>query len=197
MRLYYVLFVMIVCVFTACDSQGKSLVKEGVASDETVAVSATQTIEIQTETTVQIRDVYVQIGGAVNSPGVYKVSSDKRVFEAIELAGGLRADADRNRVNLVSPVVDEMQIYVPEIGEVSTQQTLEQQTQSDSSSGKININTAQAEDLTRLPGIGESRARTIIQYREEHGGFQNISEIMNISGIKQAMFDKIKDLITI
>ena len=90
-----------------------------------------------------------------------------------------------------------MQIYVPEIGEVSTQQTLEQQTQSDSSSGKININTAQAEDLTRLPGIGESRARTIIQYREEHGGFQNISEIMNISGIKQAMFDKIKDLITI
>ncbi len=197
MRLYYVLFVMIVCVFTACDSQGKSLVKEGVASDETVAVSDTQTIEIQTETTVQIRDVYVQIGGAVNSPGVYKVSSDKRVFEAIELAGGLRADADRNRVNLVSPVVDEMQIYVPEIGEVSTQQTLEQQTQSDSSSGKININTAQAEDLTRLPGIGESRARTIIQYREEHGGFQNISEIMNISGIKQAMFDKIKDLITI
>lgn len=197
MRLYYVLFVMIVCVFTACDSQGKSLVKEGVASDETVAVSDTQTIEIQTETTVQIRDVYVQIGGAVNSPGVYKVSSDKRVFEAIELAGGLRADADRNRVNLVSPVVDEMQIYVPEIGEVSTQQALEQQTQSDSSSGKININTAQAEDLTRLPGIGESRARTIIQYREEHGGFQNISEIMNISGIKQAMFDKIKDLITI
>ena len=162
-----------------------------------MAVSDTQTIEIQTETTVQIRDVYVQIGGAVNSPGVYKVSSDKRVFEAIELAGGLRADADRNRVNLVSPVVDEMQIYVPEIGEVSTQQTLEQQTQSDSSSGKININTAQAEDLTRLPGIGESRARTIIQYREEHGGFQNISEIMNISGIKQAMFDKIKDLITI
>lgn len=197
MRLYYVLFVMIVCVFTACDSQGKSLVKEGVASDETAAVSDTQMIEIQTETTVQIRDVYVQIGGAVNSPGVYKVSSDKRVFEAIELAGGLRADADRNRVNLVSPVVDEMQIYVPEIGEVSTQQTLEQQTQSDSSSGKININTAQAEDLTRLPGIGESRARTIIQYREEHGGFQNISEIMNISGIKQAMFDKIKDLITI
>ncbi len=197
MRLYYVLFVMIVCVFTACDSQGKSLVKEGVASDETAAVSDTQMIEIQTETTVQIRDVYVQIGGAVNSPGVYKVSSDKRVFEAIELAGGLRADADRNRVNLVSPVVDEMQIYVPEIGEVSTQQALEQQTQSDSSSGKININTAQAEDLTRLPGIGESRARTIIQYREEHGGFQNISEIMNISGIKQAMFDKIKDLITI
>lgn len=159
--------------------------------------------EIQTET---VGYVYVQICGAVNQPGVYKVSHTLRIFEVIDLAGGVTQEADTDVINLARPVEDEMKIYVPVRGE-STDEDFNNLSENDLyesdgtgqgiEDGLVNINQADEEELMTLPGIGEAKAAAIIAYREENGVFSDISEIMNISGIKQAAFDKIKDLIKV
>ncbi len=143
-------------------------------------------------------EVFVQICGAVRTPGVYKVSSTLRVFQAIEAAGGVTEQADINSVNLARPVTDEMYIYIPAAGEVQENRRPEDGTETFSTAGnKININTATREELMTLKGIGEAKADAIIMYREETGGFTEISQIMNISGIKEAAFNKIKDSISV
>ncbi len=197
-------------MFSACHSERKqAVVMEGTLTSQTIpnmsesekksegGTSAQVSLEEQTQ--AEWQDIYIQIGGAVKHPGVYKTDSSKRVFEVVEMAGGMEPDADADAVNLTSPVTDEMKIYIPRVGEERTECENENQESdsSDLSDDKVNINTADKTQLTTLPGIGPSRAETIIQYREEHGRFQDISEIMNVTGIKQAMFDKIKELITI
>lgn len=143
-------------------------------------------------------EVFVQICGAVRTPGVYKVSSTLRVFQAIEAAGGVTEQADINSVNLARSVTDEMYIYIPAAGEVQENRRPEDGTETFSTAGnKININTATREELMTLKGIGEAKADAIIMYREETGGFTEISQIMNISGIKEAAFNKIKDSISV
>lgn len=150
--------------------------------------------------------VYVQVCGAVNQPGVYRVSSTLRVFEVIEIAGGMTEEADINVINMAKPVMDEMKLYIPSKDEVSMgnydnsgYDLYEGETEDTGleEDGLVNINEAGEEELMTLPGIGEAKAGAIIAYREENGAFTDISEIMNISGIKQAAFDKIKDLIKV
>lgn len=151
--------------------------------------------------------VYVQVCGAVNQPGVYKVSSTLRVFEVIDMAGGVTEEADTNVINMAKPVMDEMKLYIPAKDEVSAgnydnsgydlYSEEPEDTDSEEEDGLVNINEAGEEELMTLPGIGEAKAGAIIAYREENGAFTDISEIMNISGIKQAAFDKIKDLIKV
>ncbi len=136
-------------------------------------------------------EVFVQVCGAVRTPGVYKVSSTLRVFQVIEAAGGATEQADINAVNMARPVADEMYIYIPTAGEVQENGGF------DTGNNKININTATREELMTLKGIGEAKADAIIMYREETGGFTEISQIMNISGIKEAAFNKIKDSIAV
>ncbi|MCI8669094.1 MAG: ComEA family DNA-binding protein [Lachnospiraceae bacterium] len=144
-------------------------------------------------------EVFVQVCGAVRTPGVYKVSSTLRVFQAIEAAGGVTEQADINAVNLARPVTDEMYIYIPTVAEVQENSGVDDGTETFSEPGnnKININTATREELMTLKGIGEAKADAIIMYREETGGFTEISQIMNISGIKEAAFNKIKDSIAV
>lgn len=157
-----------------------------------------ETAEAVSET-MTIGEVYVQVCGAVRTPGVYKVSSTFRVFQVIEAAGGVTEQADINAVNMARPVSDEMYIYIPVTGEVQENglPTSELETFSEISNKKVNINTATKEELMTLKGIGEAKADAIIIYREETGGFTEISQIMNISGIKEAAFNKIKDNIVI
>lgn len=133
---------------------------------------------------------YVYVCGAVNTPGVYPITDDMRVFEAIECAGGFREDADEEWLNLAFPVTDGQQIYVYTIAE--TQAFVREQ-----ADAKVNLNTATRDELMTLPGIGESKADAILKYRTEYGGFERIEDIMNISGIKEAVFSKIKDDITV
>ena len=145
--------------------------------------------------------IYVQLCGAVSSPGVYSFKNGTRVFEAIEAAGGVTDDADTNAVNLARPVSDEMKIYVPTKEEVNISGSdyfweCEDQSLSEEDS-LVDINEATKEELMELPGIGESKADSIINYRDENGAFTDISQIMNISGIKDAAFEKIKDLIKV
>ena len=152
----------------------------------------TQTVledtEEKAEHTQNIECIYVYVCGAVNQEGVYELPTGSRVYEAIEMAGGFREDADSRSVNQAQVLSDEERIYVPVIGEENIVEE---------SDGRININKASKEELMTLPGVGASRADSIIKYREEHGRFQSVEDIMLVSGIKEGLYEKIKDLITI
>ena len=138
--------------------------------------------------------------GAVNAPGVYEVESDSRVFEAIELAGGVTAEAVPELIDQARTVTDGERIYVPNREEAETGGTEGLGTKAAGildGKKKININTAGKDELMELTGIGEAKAESILKYREEHGSFQSIEELMQIEGIKEGVFNKIKDDITI
>lgn len=146
-------------------------------------------------------EVYVQICGAVNQPGVYKVKNSLRVFEAIKIAGGVTEEGATDELNLAANVSDEMKIYVPTKTEVQNgsfeMHSYSNTKEEEKNSEKININAANLETLMQLPGIGEAKANAIIAYREQNGKFSCIEDIMNISGIKESAFNKIKELIIV
>ena len=150
---------------------------------------------------------YIYVCGSVVSPGVYKCDESARVYELIDMAGGFTEEADRNYLNLVAPVEDGQKIYVPHINETADsiqnmQGAALQGMQNNSVNGQqlqkpVNINTADVTLLMTLPGIGEARANDIIAYRTKNGSFKSAEDIMNVSGIKQAAYEKIKDLICV
>lgn len=143
--------------------------------------------------------IFVYVCGAVNAPGVYELKADARIYEAIACAGGVREDAAEESVNQAQPVTDGERIYIPTDEEAA--QGMAEIVQTDPGSGaadgRVNINTASKEELMTLNGIGESRAESIIRYRESHGAFQSIEELMNVEGIKEGVFHKIQDRITV
>lgn len=143
--------------------------------------------------------VFVYVCGAVVQPGVYELPEGARVYEAIACAGGLREDAAENAVNQAQLLSDGQQILIPTKDEVE-QGTVAMQSYSreqESADDRVNLNTASKEELMTLSGIGESRADSILAYREANGPFQSIEELMNVDGIKEGIFQKIKDSITI
>lgn len=143
----------------------------------------------------QAQRAVVHVCGAVVNPGVYELDSGSRVMDAVNLAGGFKEDASEAYVNLAGIISDGDQIVIPTIEEASTMEKSEPQ--EEKSSGKVNINTADKALLCTLPGIGETRAESIIAYREEHGNFSSIEDIMQVSGIKDSSFQKIKDYIIV
>ena len=167
--------------------------------------------------------LYVDIKGAVNNPGVYEMNEGSRVIDVIEEAGGLRDDADTSIINLSKQVEDEMYIIIYTKDEIMSfkeriipskkivteieEKIICPDTDNDACIGKndgknsslnskVNINTASKEELMLIPGIGESKANSIIEYRENNN-FTDISEIMNVSGIGESIYDKIKDYIEV
>lgn len=157
--------------------------------------------------------IFVQIAGAVKSPGVYEMSDGDRVFQVIEKAGGLSDDAYESSVNQAKKVSDGDFIRIYTVAEAESymkdgtiadliendtgEGTLSENAGSDAGGNLINLNTASKEELMTLPGIGASRADDIIAYRSDNGSFKSIEDIKNISGIKEKAFAKIKDLITV
>lgn len=136
--------------------------------------------------------LYVYVCGYVKEPGVYKLDEGARVCDALESAGGTLEDARAEALDQAVMVTDGQTIYVPGIGESQNEET-----DSMEDDGRININQASAEQLMTLPGIGESKANVILQYRDEHGAFQTVEDLMKIPGIKQGVFDKIKNRIKV
>lgn len=135
--------------------------------------------------------LYISILGEVIRPGVYIVSEGSRMFEAINLAGGITEEADVSSINLVEFVEDGMQITVPSVsGSYVNEGNAEILT---NHTGKVNINKADISELKTLEGIGDTRAAAIVDYRSVHGKFNKIEDIMNVSGIKESIFEKIKD----
>ena len=137
--------------------------------------------------------VYVYVCGAVRTPGVVEVPEGSRAAEALELAGGMTTEADPFYVNLAETVTDGQKLYFPTLEEA---ETLEAEGKA-AEEGLVNINTASAEELCTLPGIGASRAADIVRYREKNGAFQTKEDIMKVSGIKQNAYDKLCDRITV
>jgi competence protein ComEA len=143
----------------------------------------------------------VYISGAVAHPDVYELPYDSIVKDAIEAAGGPTGEADLDRINLARRVHDEEQIYVPQKGEeslpVSSPSGPSSPSASSKEGGKVNINTATAEELSTLPSIGPTKAQSIIDCRTINGPFQSIEDIKSVSGIGDATFEKLKDKITV
>ena len=141
----------------------------------------------------------------MKNPGVYALVRNSRVYDAIAMAGGLTETAADDYVNQARYLSDGERVYIPqkeELSNLSSSQYAAGQPVADGQSGDseqenlpVNINTAGIGELTTLPGIGESRAESIIAYREQHGSFARIEDIMKISGIKDAAYEKIKDRI--
>ena len=167
--------------------------------------------KLEYTTKVTSNNFYVDVKGAVKDPGVYLVSDKDRVIDAITLAGGLKKNASTENINLSQRLESEMVIYVYTTNEIkSGSKKLECDTkcncevievnnciENDSADDKININKASIEDLMKLTGVGESKAKAIVSYREENGEFSSIEDIKNVSGIGESLFEKIKDSITI
>lgn len=139
------------------------------------------------------RMVYVYVCGAVRDPGVVEVPEGSRAEEALRLAGGMTEDADPFYVNLAETVTDGQKLYFPTEEEAETLEAVAKAAEE----GLVNINTASAEELCTLPGIGASRAADIVRYREQNGAFQTREDIMKVSGIKQNAYDKLCDKITV
>lgn len=206
--------------------------------DVTIVKEETKEIEELPETN-EIKNIYVDIKGAINNPGVYEIENDKRIIDVVNLAGGLREDANTSFINLAKKLEDSMVIIIytdeeiekaktednityiidntcicPSISndacidnniknkeEVSTDNSNNETSNTSSTtniiSDKININTASIIDLQTLPGIGESKAKSIIDYRDNEGAFSTIEDIKKVSGIGDNLYEKIKEYITV
>ncbi len=149
---------------------------------------------------IAIQQVFVDIKGAVLYPGVYELQQDQRIRDAVQLAGGYTEDADTQLINHAQKVQDEMVIYIPEKGEQleeGTTKFINLPAENNSNEQKININKADVSALSTLPGIGPSKAQSILSYREENGPFQTIDDLKNVSGIGDKTFEKLQDSITV
>lgn len=182
---FFVWMLMCVPVISGCGSKGIVL-SEASSSDASEAESREGGEAEEDEDCI-----YVYLTGAVVNPGVYAMQEGDRIFDVVEKAGGFTEDALQTEVNLAQILEDEDQIHIP------TAQEAEEQAAADEAAGLVNINTATLEELCTLTGIGEAKAQSIISYREENGNFSSIEEIMNISGIKEGVYEKIKDQITV
>ncbi len=146
------------------------------------------------ECTGSLSTIVVYLCGRVKRPGVYEVPKGSRVYELVELAGGFTEDAATEYLTLAQTVSDGQTLVIPSLDEAgSDRYGAGGDTES---GGLININTADRELLMTLPGIGEAKASAIIAWREEHGPFGKPEDIMQVSGIKEAAFEKIKQWIT-
>ncbi len=146
--------------------------------------------------------ITVYITGAVNHPGVYNLPSLSRVNDAVISAGGFSSSADQKAVNLAAMLEDGSEIFVPTVDEsLATTGTAANSKKTPQSSPvvnfPININTASVSSLQDLPGIGSTKAEAIVAYRQEHGPFTKIEDIMDVPGIGSGIFAQLKNLITV
>jgi competence protein ComEA len=166
------------------------------------------------ETNMEVESIIVvDVDGEVKIPSVYTFSSRARVYEAIDAAGGLTDSADTRNTNLAAPLSDGMKLFIPSKEDVAEEQRRTGEApgakyigqgkvenssgEGESSSGLININTADSTELQKLSGVGPSTAEKIITYRKEYGGYKKIEELMNVSGIGEKTFNKLKNSIRV
>ena len=137
--------------------------------------------------------VFIHICGEVKEPGVYEMPSGSRIYEAVTIAGGFTEQAAVEALNQAQVLEDAQQLYVPSKTEIKSVET----DGGIGSDGRVNLNKATREELMTLPGIGETKADAIIRHREQQGNFKSIEEIMEIEGIKEGVFHRIENRITV
>lgn len=142
--------------------------------------------------------VFVYVCGNVVKPGVYEAAEGARVYELIDMAGGVTQDGCAEALNLAEHVYDGQKLYVPDYDEYDfTENIVSLSGSEEQGAGLVNINEADLELLMTLPGIGKTRAQAIIDYRTGYGRFGSIEDIMQVSGIKESAFSKIKEYICV
>lgn len=190
----------------------------GVADDATPSAHATSSAQSgdeqgsgqgapSTNTDPNSEPATVHVAGAVMNPGVVTLDPGKRVTDAVAAVGGLSPDADPDRINLAAPLLDGARIVVPRRGEevpAEVPTTVAPApgasvggTGADQATSKVALNTATAEDLESLPGVGPATAAAILAYREENGPFRSVDDLLEVRGIGDAKLDAIRDLVTV
>lgn len=171
--------------------ESKKDTKVFIMSEETFAVPEGLTNAQQDEKTEEKKVIYVYVCGYVNEPGVYELPQDARMYEAVHMAGGIKEDGCADYLEMASVLSDGMRIYVPSAKEAVAQNA------DGNNNGLINLNQASKEQLMTLPGIGEAKADAILKYRKDYGEFGVVEDVMNVPGIKEAAFSKIKEYICV
>ncbi len=208
--------------FCGCSDESDEIIpiEKSAGTDGSVIQSADEGFAERKEETGDIPSpITVYVCGAVRDPDVYVLDEGSRVNDAINSAGGFLDDAGYEYLNLASKLVDGQKVYIPtrreieealaegdgiygaEVNITSNAPGIENRSLeaagSETSSGLVDINSASKETLMTLPGIGESKADKIIAYRETNGGFSSIEDIMLVGGIKEGLFNKVKDRICV
>jgi len=146
--------------------------------------------------------IMVDIEGQVKKPGVYTLTAEARIIDVVEQAGGLKATADKRRINLAKKATDEMMIYIPKQGEeggdaLTVNDDASEATEAPGMQEKININTADLTKIEEIPGIGEIKAQAIIDYRSDNGSFKSVDDLLNVTGIGEKSLEKMKAVVTV
>lgn len=191
------IIMLVVCLFTYIKSGKDKLVKNDNTSifveEENPNINEDEKIE-----KLKDKNIVVEIKGEVKKPDVYELNDESIVKDVIEIAGGLTEEADISNINRAQKLKNHELIYIHNKSEVKDNVSYAQNTVTTSNnSGKININCAQLEELKNLNGIGEAKAKRIIEYRENIGAFNSIEDIKNIDGIGEKSFEKLKDQIDV
>lgn len=203
------LIITIMSGLCACKKDDATVYFATEAQQRAVADSVVNTEELKpAEDTVSgdgtQMEICVYICGQITNPGVYRMDPGSRICDLVDKAGGMLAEASPNYWNLAEELYDGQMIYIPTEEEIKSDLIPQQassdtgnQTSAAASSGKIDINKATKEEFMTLTGIGESKAQSIVDYRTKNGSFSSIEDITKVSGIGEAMFNKIKDDITV
>ena len=207
-----VLFLLCLNLFTGCNQGNKAEVtvsydistneetdvQQSVKSSEPDSDESKENDNSSSDTN---ENIVVYVCGAVNLPGVYTLTSKQRIADAVSAAGGFSDDAQTDAVNLAGIPCDGDKIRIPfqgeEINENNSAEEQDSENNSEIKDDRININTADKSLLMSISGVGEAKADAIISYREKNGNFTAVEEIMNIEGIKEGVFNKIKDKICV
>lgn len=210
--------IITISIVVLCSNCYKKEEEKKVSED----ISIVEDVEIVDDLVVT-ENVRVDVKGAVKTPGVYELDSNSRVIDAIKLAGGVKSSASTKYLNLSKKVSDEMVIYVYTSNQIKNMNINENiieecncptidtsscagsniitsigdSTVKDDNTNKVSLNNASKDELMTLTGIGESKALAIIEYRDNNGGFKVLEDIMNVSGIGESAYNKIKDYITL
>ena len=194
MRYRHGIIVLLLLLLAGCGKTEAVFYDSGI--EELPAEAGTEQTE-QIEQTEKSKDtkrsVWVYVCGSVNCPGVYKLSEGSRITDAIEAAGGMTEEAADTYLNLAETLSDGQKIEVPSLEEA---EALTEAGRT-GAAGLVNLNRATEEELMTLSGIGASKAKEIIRYRETKGGFGKPEDLMKIPGIKEGVFHKIRDQITV
>lgn len=187
-----------VLLLAGCQNREQIYLETAEESTEYGTEKEEKTTEIQSGGELSDEDaglVYVYVCGEVVHPAVYEVAAGTRICEVIALAGGLTPEAAAEAVNQAEPVADGMMIRIP--GILEFEQMPQEKETGASADGRLDLNTATVQELMTLPGIGEAKAKSIAAYREKTGGFSAVEDIMNVEGIKEGVYNRIKDSVTV
>ncbi len=191
---------IIVCILFGCEKKNTVYLTQ-YETEETAEQEESSGTDQEIPQEEREPALIIHICGAVERPGVYELPGGSRIYQAIEEAGGFTDEADRDYLNQAKGLEDGIRLYVPTREETSqdgwTGEEAAVGTGQENRSGLVNINTADEKELCTLAGIGSSKAKSIIAYREANGRYEKIEDVMKVEGIKQGLFAKIRDSITV